>query len=840
MIEPTEASAIATKRQWRFKIRGLDCQNEVRLLKEALFPLGFDERHLSFQPKRGLLDIEVEAVLEVEAVIAAVSTTGMTAEWQAPGAAEKDETTADGCSGCSGDRSPVEQARPDSPDSVIFKIHGMDCGDEVAVLKREVGPVVGLENLSFDLINGRMSVAGASDAVHHARILKAVERTGMRAEPWKEGGITAGAQGEQRRRRVQAVLTIASGVLVVVGFTIHAGASGLAAVLHESLAREAHPPLLAMLAYSLAILLAVRYVAPKAALAARRLRPDMNLLMIVAVAGALGIGQWFEAATVAFFFALALALEAWSLGRARRAVAALMDIAPNSARIRDAAGGEQDVPVADVAVGTQVIIPPGGKIPLDGRVVAGTSAVDQAPITGESVPVTVAQGATVFAGTINGMGAIEIVTTRPASDTTLARIVRMVGEAQSKRAPTEQWVEHFARIYTPVVMALALAVFLVPPLLLGGSWATWFYQALVLLVIACPCALVISTPVSIVAGLTGAARQGVLVKGGVHLETPARITAIAMDKTGTLTLGRPKVVELVPFDGRDELELLAIAAAIEARSEHPIARAILDAAAERGVDVVPAKSVTALPGKGVVGAIDGREAWVGSPGYFGERLGDAGDNALTAQLHRIAAAGLTGIIVGKAEAVIGLIAVGDAVRPEARQIVAQLHELGIARVLMLTGDGRAPAQSIARDTGIDEALAELLPEQKLEAIERLVAQHGLVAMVGDGVNDAPAMARAGLGIAMGAIGSDAAIETADIALMQDDLSRLPWLIRHSRATLAIIHQNIGFSLAVKLVFAGLTLIGMASLWGAIAADVGASLLVVLNGMRLVGRHQRVR
>lgn len=352
--------------------------------------------------------------------------------------------------------------------------------------------------------------------------------------------------------------------------------------------------------------------------------------------------------------------------------------------------------------------------------------------------------------------------------------------------------------------------------------------------------MVISTPVSIVAGLTGAARQGILIKGGVHLETPARITAIAMDKTGTLTLGRPKVIELIPLGGRDELELLAVAAAIEARSEHPIARAILDAAAERGVDVVPAKSVTALPGKGVVGAIDGREAWVGSPGYLGERLGGAGDDALTAQLHRIAAAGLTGTIVGEAGSVIGLIAVGDAMRPEARQIVAQLHELGIAQIVMLTGDSRAPAQAIAGATGVDEVHAELLPEQKVEAIERLVAQHGLVAMVGDGVNDAPAMARSGLGIAMGAIGSDAAIETADIALMQDDLSRLPWLIRHSRATLAVIRQNIGFSLAVKLVFAGLTLLGMASLWGAIAADVGASLLVVLNGMRLVGREQQVR
>jgi Cd2+/Zn2+-exporting ATPase len=823
-------------KRWRFKVEGLDCQNEVHLIKQALIPLLGDETLMSFQAKLGILDVDVVSGLTVEAVVAAISGTGMSAELEAT----RSGTDAGACGGCSDEPASVEQVLPDRPIGSIYTIHGMDCGDEVAVLKREVGPVVGLENLSFDLINGRMSVAGSSGATQHAGILRAVERTGMHAELWKEGERSTGAQGEQRRRRVQAGLTFASGALVLAGFAIHARASGLAAVLHESLARETHPPLLAMLAYSLAILSAVRYVAPKAILAARRLRPDMNLLMIVAVAGALGIGQWFEAATVAFFFALALALEAWSLGRARRAVAALMEIAPDSARIRDAAGVEKDVPVAEVAVGTHVIVPPGGKLPLDGRVVAGTSAVNQAPITGESVPVTVAQGATVYAGTINGMGALEIVTTRPASDTTLARIVRMVGEAQSKRAPTEQWVERFARIYTPVVMAFSLAVFLVPPLLLSGGWATWFYQALVLLVIACPCALVISTPVSIVAGLTGAARRGVLIKGGIHLEMPARISAIAMDKTGTLTLGRPKVVELIPLGGRGEIELLTVAAAIEARSEHPIARAILAAAAERGVDVVPAKSVTALPGQGVVGAIDGREVWVGSPGYLGKRGGGSSDEALSAQLRRIAVAGLTGIVVGEAQSVIGLIAIGDAVRPEATQIVAQLHKLGIAQIVMLTGDSRAPAQAIARETGVNEVYAELLPEQKVEAIERLVAQHDFVAMVGDGVNDAPAMARASLGIAMGAIGSDAAIETADIALMQDDLSQLPWLIRHSRATLAVIRQNIGFSLAVKLVFVGLTLFGLASLWGAIAADVGASLLVVLNGLRLISRDQQAR
>ena len=831
MPEQTDEDTIPIERRWRFRVRGLDCQNEVRILERALIPLIGDEKLLSFHPKRGLLDVDAAAEVGIEEVLAAVAATGMSAELETE--------SADRCGSCSGEEPSIPQSHSGRAGDSVFKIYGMDCGDEVAVLKREVGPIVGLENLTFDLINGRMSVAGGADAPAQAGILKAVERTGMRAELWTTSKGGTGERGEQRRRRVQSLLTAASGVLALAGFAIHVNASGLQAVLHESPGPGVHPPIAAMLAYGAAILAAVRYVAPKAFLAARRLRPDMNLLMTVAVAGALGIGQWFEAATVAFFFALALALEAWSLGRARRAVAALMDIAPQTARVRDKAGVETDVPVADVELGSHVVIAPGGRVPFDGQVTAGTSAVDQAPITGESVPVAVAEGSAVFAGTINGMGAIEIVTTRPADDTTLARIVRMVGEAQSKRAPSEQWVERFARIYTPVVMALAFLIFLVPPLLLGETWEPWFYQALVLLVIACPCALVISTPVSIVAGLTGAARQGVLVKGGVHLEVPGRIVALAMDKTGTLTLGRPRVIECIPLAGWREVDLLTIAAAVEARSEHPIAHAILEKAAEHGIETVPANDVAALPGQGVSGTIDGREAWVGSERYWDQRRGGSADDTLAAALRSIAAAELTAIIVGAEQTAIGVIAVGDVVRPEARQIVADLHRLGVAPVVMLTGDSHAPAQAIARETGVDEVQAELLPEQKVQAIELLTARHGLVAMVGDGVNDAPAMARAGLGIAMGAIGSDVAIETADIALMQDDLSRLPWLIRHSRATLATIRQNIGFSLAVKLVVAGLTVAGMASLWGAIAADVGASLLVVLNGLRLLGRGQQV-
>jgi Cd2+/Zn2+-exporting ATPase len=822
-----------------FRVTGLDCQNEVRQLKSAVGPLIGGEDNLFFDTKAGRMDVTPSVSVATDAIKDAVATTGMVAELLRDQKLPLSVPAADpSCTGCASDLALTPLVPAAIPGEAVFKIHGMDCGDEVAALKREVGPLVGEDRLVFDLINGRMSVSGNPDATLAASIEKAVARTGMRAEPWSEGPKTEGAHAEDRRRHTQSLLTTASGLLTAIGFAIHATSAGsVLAALSETPGVFAPAPIAAILAYALAIVCAIRYVAPKALLSARRLRPDMNLLMVIAVVGAVAIHQWFEAATVSFFFALALALEAWSLGRARRAVAALMELAPAVARVKFAGGTEKDIPVAAVSIGAHIVVRPGDKIPLDGIVLTGASEVNQAPITGESAPVSISEGSVVYAGTINGEGALEIETTKGAQDTTLARIIKMVGSAQSRRAPSEQWVERFARIYTPSVMGLAVAVLVIPPLIFGGAWDVWFYRALVLLVIACPCALVISTPVSIVAALAGAAKQGVLVKGGVHLETPSKLKAIAMDKTGTLTQGRPKVVELVTFNNHSEGELLKLAAALEARSEHPLAHAILEKAAEAGIAAVPANGVQAVRGKGVVGRIGAQEAWLGSRRLIQEydRLSNSAEALQAADA--LAIAGRTVIGVGDDREIWGLIAVADAVRPEAKRIVADLHAAGIERVVMLTGDNKATAEMIAQKTGVDEVHAELLPEQKVEAVERLVARYGHVAMIGDGVNDAPAMARANVGIAMGAIGSDAAIETADIALMQDDLSRLPWLIGHSKATLAIIRQNIGFSLAVKLLFTGLTIVGWASLWGAIAADVGASLLVVLNGLRLLSRDQ---
>ncbi|HMP04427.1 MAG TPA: heavy metal translocating P-type ATPase [Gemmatales bacterium] len=714
-----------------------------------------------------------------------------------------------------------------------FKIHGMDCAEEVAVLKRAVGPVVGGEDrLGFDILNGKMAVTRGP--VSAEAVVRAVAATGMRAEVWQgDEPISDQARFWQRLGRV--VLTGVSGLCSLAGFLSHVWIAGnvQAALGSEGMGLAHEVPLVAKAFYTLGILAGAWYVLPKAWYAARRLRPDMNLLMTVAVLGAAAIGEWFEAAVVAFLFAVSLTLESWSVGRARRAIAALMDLTPTLARVRRQDGGEEEVRPEQVAVGTAYLVRPGEKLPLDGRVLRGTSDVNQAPITGESVPVAKQPGDAVFAGTINGNGALEVECTKPVQDTTLARIIRMVGEAQSRRSPSEQWVEKFARVYTPFVMCVSLAVLLVPPLLFGGTWSEWLYRSMVLLVIACPCALVISTPVSIVAALAAAARNGVLVKGGVYVEAPARLEAIAFDKTGTLTQGRPSVVEVVPLNGHSESELLERAAAMEVHSDHPLATAIVAYAKDRGVPIVPAEDFQIIQGKGATARVHGKQFWLGSHRYLEERGQETEE--VHQRLEAMSAAGRTVVALGNEEHVCGFIGLADAVRPTAKATLEALRSVGVRHLVMLTGDNHGTAQAIARETGVDEVHAELLPEDKVTRMEALVAKYGNVAMVGDGVNDAPALGRATVGVAMGAAGSDAAIETADIALMSDDLSKLPWLVRHARRTLAVVRQNIAFSLAVKGVFVALTFVGYTSLWAAIAADMGASLLVIFNGLRLLNQ-----
>lgn len=710
--------------------------------------------------------------------------------------------------------------------TLSFQVRGMDCAEETAALRHALSTVKGINDVTFDLLNGRMNVTTEADAVPTDAVIAAVQRAGLSAE------LLTGDESSpfsEKGRDWRALLAGIGGVLAALSFAVHAALSGWRAALtgHE----VGQIPVASRALYLAAIIAAGWYVVPKAWLAAKNFRPDMHLLMTVAVAGAVVLGEYLEAATVTIFFAVSLALEHWSISRARRAVAALLALAPQRARLMKDDGTEEMIDASAVPIGALIVVKPGEKFPLDGRVSEGETTVNQAPITGESMPVAKGNDSEVFAGTINMDGAVIVRTTKVAGDTTLARIVRMVSEAQGRRAPSEQWVERFARIYTPVVLCLAVLIAVGPPLVLNRPWADWFYQALVLLVIACPCALVISTPVSIVAALVSATRHGILIKGGRYLEVPAHLRAIALDKTGTLTIGRPTVQKIVPLSGHSEKELLEIAAAVELRSQHPLAQAIVERATRAGVTPKAADAFQSIAGKGATAFIKGEPFWVGSHNLLEERAQETPD--LHERLSELSKSGASVVVVGEEDHVCGFIAVSDSIRPEAKQTVSDLNTLGVGTIVMLTGDNHGTAEAIAQQTGVHEFHAELLPDAKVRLVEELVGRFGVVAMVGDGVNDAPALARSSLGIAMGTAGTDAAIETADIALMNDDLSRLPWLIRHSRRALRTIRANIAASILVKAAFVALTLVGKASLWAAIAADTGVSLLVVLNALRLL-------
>ena len=718
-------------------------------------------------------------------------------------------------------------------DDIEVRVHGIECAEEVAPLRRALSPLVGAEErLRFDLLNGKLSVASGEPRVELNALLAAIARIGMRGEVWTPQSPSSDAHRTSGYRG-RVMLTIASGLAAAAGFTTHAVVEGgiSAALGAEGGAHDAAVPVAARVCYSLAIIAALGAVLPKAWAALRLLRPDMHLLMAISVAGAVSIGEWFEGATVAFLFSLSLALEAWSLGRARRAVGSLLDLTPETAHLLGDDGDSEEVPCEAVPVGARIRVKPGERHPLDGVVVTGTGAVNQAPITGESTAVEKGPGDPVFAGTLNGDCALEIRTTKLAGDTTLARIALLVGEARSRRSDSERWVDRFARIYTPIVLGLAVLVLVLPPTILGRGWYASLYDALVLLVIACPCALVVSTPVSIVAGLTAAARHGILVKGGEHLERAGRLVAIAFDKTGTLTEGRPTVVEVVPLDGHTEAELLTRAASLELLSEHPLAKAILTRSAEQGLETRPAVGLRILQGKGATARIDGVELWLGSHRYLEERGEETPD--VHRRLEALAVGGRSVVVVGDATHVCGLIAIADRVRPNAAEAVRALRALGIRHLVMLSGDNAATARAIGDLTEVDEVRAELLPDEKVAAVEELIVRFGTVSMVGDGVNDAPALARSSLGVAMGQGGSDVAIESADVVLVSGDLAKLPWLVAHSRKTLRVVRQNIVFSVLVKLIFAVLTVVGAARMWAAIAADMGASLAVIANGLRLL-------
>ncbi len=691
----------------------------------------------------------------------------------------------------------------------VFKIEGMDCHEEVAILEHRLKTLVGLEALDADVVGQRLRVKYDAAKLTTGRIAEAVAQTGMRA--WLEHEEPRPAASSTRRERLVAL----SGASLALGLLLHlAGIDGF----------------LAWLPFLAAILLGGIQTAGRAWTSLRARRLDIHVLMLVAVAGAMLLGEWSEGASVVFLFALAQVLESRAMERARGAIRALMDLAPAEALVRRD-GLEVAVPVDDVAVGDVVIVRPGAKIPLDGRVHSGDSYVNQAPITGESLPVDKRKGDAVFAGAINGRGALEIEVTRVRRDSTLARIIHMVERAQAQRAPSQTFVDRFARIYTPLVLVLAAAIAIVPPVLFNAAWDTWIYRSLVLLVISCPCALVISTPVAIVSALAAAARKGVLIKGGATLERLAAVRSVAFDKTGTLTKGCFRVTDVTALNGARPAEILSLAAALERRSEHPIGRAIVDRAIADGVPTASIDRFEALPGRGAEGIVGGRPLLLGSHRLFEERGMCAPE--IEVALDALAVRGRSTVLVGANGVAIGVIGVADEVRESADDTVALLKAQGIEHVALLTGDHEAAARAVAESVGIRECRFELLPDHKLAAVGELRARHGTLAMVGDGVNDAPALAAADVGIAMGVAGTDAALETADVALMADELAKIPYAIRLSRATTRNIRVNIAFSLALKVGFLVMAVAGAATLWMAVVADMGASLIVIGNALRLL-------
>ncbi len=764
--------------------------------------------------------------------------------------------------------------------AVDFMVEGMDCADCALHIERDISKIPGIHSVTVNFMTSRMSVKTTDISRVSPEIFQAVRAAGysIRSLDGSKTGIfrIQGLNSRKEARKIRVFLSRQDGIQKIrikysdkqvilehkleypeilrlfrtIGFEaqylrdpqrnladpvrknrmmlLWVTVSGLAALTGIGMQYWGVPDLWVIPVYLIAILSGGFHIAQKGWKEARNLRLGMNFLMSLAVIGAMIIGEWSEAAAVIFLFSLAELLESFSIQRARKSLASLVELTPAMALIKTPDGLVEKA-VEEVQIGEIVVIRPGYRIPLDGQVSDGFSTVDQSPITGESVPLSKSPGEDVYAGCLNQQGVLEIRVSKTYKESTLAKIIHLVEDAQVKRAPIQNYVDKFARYYTPVVVALAVCFACFPPLIFGTPFSVWFYRALVLLVISCPCALVISTPITIVSALTNASRNGILIKGGAYLENFYKIRVIAFDKTGTLTYGRPVVQQIIPLNGYDENEILQIAASMESNSEHAIAQAILDCALEKGIELKPVTHFRAITGRGAVAKLDGQEMYIGNHKLFEENGWCQED--IHRHIENLERKQLTTVLVGNHHKMLGLIALADDVRKEARESVQKLRDLGVSQMIMLTGDNEITAGAISEKTGMDKFHAELLPDQKVKLLRDLQKFHPQVAMIGDGVNDAPALAAATIGISMGTSASDLAIETADITLMQDDLNKIPYLKKLSHKTISIIKQNIFLSLLLKAAFFGLAIPGIATLWMAVFADMGASLLVIFNGLR---------
>lgn len=695
-------------------------------------------------------------------------------------------------------------------------VSGICCADEEIIARKKLSSLDGVKDFNFNLITQKLNITHtcAEDA-----IINALNSCGFKTQK-SDFAYTKQTFWEKYSN---LIFTTISGLLTLLGIMLN---------YFEVDAYITIPVFLT------AVITGGWRIALKGYKALRNLALDMNFLMTIATVGAMVIGEFAEAAAVIFMFSLALLLESYSVDRTRKAIKSLMAISPSTAAVKN---GIFEVlkPVELVNVGETVIIRPGERIPLDGVITSGRSTINESVITGESIPLIKEAGSLVFAGTINGKGTFEFQVTKLQQDSVLSRIIHLVEEAQTERSESQTFVEKFSRYYTPTVTILAVLIAVIPPLLLSQPFNEWFYRALVLLVIACPCALVISTPVTIVSGLTRAARNGVLIKGGRYLEEIGKLNAIAIDKTGTLTEGRPVVQDIIPLNSYPRDELLKIAAAVESKSEHHVADAILIKAYEENIEFqqLVCTNFESIPGKGIKATIGDKNYILGNHAFCEEH--NLCNPEIELLLEKLELEGKSIVVIIEDQTPIGLISVTDTTREESKHAIQELHRQGIKNIIMLTGDNESTAKLIAKELGIDDVRSQLLPEEKVNAIRRLKAIHGSVGMIGDGINDAPALAASSIGIAMGTAGTDAAIDTANIVLMSDSLSKVSETISLSKRTLRIIKQNITIALITKAVFLTLGACGVATLWMAILADDGAALVVILNGLRLLKQKRKV-
>ena len=784
IIQPTAPAPLATgSAQAVYRIENMDCPTEEALIRSKLAGLaGVAGLEFNLMQRTLAVQHELPSLSPVEQALKAI---GMQA---------------------------VRMDQASAEQTTKLSIAKMDCPTEEALIRNKLGTVAGVANLDFNLMQRTLSVRHADGVLPD--VLVALQALGFEAQV-EDKAMAASPSASPVTTQTNwwplGISLIAASAAEAV-YWFHNGNHWSVVIL----------ALVAVLTGGLSTY-------KKGWIALKNRNLNMNALMSIAVTGAMFIGHWPEAAMVMVLFALAEVIEAKSLDRARNAIRGLLDLTPEQATVQQPDGTWREVSAKQIAVGSRVRVKPGERIALDGEVLEGRSTVNQAPITGESLPVEKSPGDPVFAGTINESGSFEYRVTALANNSTLARIIHAVEAAQGSRAPTQRFVDQFARWYTPVVFGVAIAVALLPPLFMGAAWLDWIYRALVLLVVACPCALVISTPVSIVSGLAAAARHGILIKGGVYLEEGRKLRWLALDKTGTITHGKPAQTDFVTWGNALASDSRSIAASLAARSDHPVSKAVAQAAQTDGVALLDVAEFNALPGRGVQGQINGATYHLGNHRML-EELGQCTPE-LEQRIAALETAGKTVVMLVGAKAVHALFAVADTIKDSSRTAIAELHALGI-NTMMLTGDNPHTAQAIAAQAGIDRAQGNLLPDDKLREVEQL-ARSGKVGMVGDGINDAPALARADVGFAMGAAGTDTAIETADVALMDDNLRKIPTFVRLSRATAQVLMQNIVLALGIKAVFLVLTFTGQATMWMAVFADMGASLLVVGNGLRLL-------